>query len=205
MRTLTRFGGENAPRGLAKLLLAVLVALKGTLLLYQGEELGLPEAALQRDQIKDPIGDLYYPLYRGRDGCRTPMPWNNSAPQLGFTTGTPWLPLAPEHRELAVSLQESDPQSTLLYARRLLELRRQREVLRQGDIEFIDASLPVLAFLRRDNNAGVFCVFNMSSGEASFQSRLLSNAAPLSVCTGGSRIEANVLSLRPYGVFLASL
>jgi alpha-glucosidase len=205
IRTVTRFGGDNPPPALARLLLAVLTALRGTLLLYQGEELGLPEASLRRDQIKDPIGDLYYPLYRGRDGCRTPMPWNDAAPDLGFTSGSPWLPLAPEHRELAVSRQERDSQSTLSYARRLFATRKASAALRLGDIEFLDAPSPVLAFLRNHGEQRYLCVFNMSGGEAALQSKWLPEAAPLSICTGGSRIDADVLSLRPYAAFFASL
>ena len=96
MRTVTRFGGgESGDAALAKLMLALLFSIKGTVLLYQGEELGLPEVTLRRNQLKDPIGDLYYPLFKGRDGCRTPMPWDSAAPNLGFTTGAPWLPLGP--------------------------------------------------------------------------------------------------------------
>jgi alpha-glucosidase len=205
MRTVSRFGGENSPPALARLLLALLISLRGTLLLYQGEELGLTEAHLRRDQLRDPIGDLYYPLYRGRDGCRTPMPWSDEAPNLGFTSGSPWLPLAPEHRELAVSIQERDAQSPLSYARRLLAARKANEALRLGDIEFVDAPSPVLVFQRIHDEQRVLCIFNMSQWECSFQSDLLTRAAPLSICTGGSRIDDRVLSLRPYAVFFAGL
>ena len=115
IRTATRFG-EAA----AKVMLALLCALRGTMLLYQGEELGLPEVVLRRDQLRDPVGDLYYPLFRGRDGCRTPMPWDAEAPNLGFTTGTPWLPPGPEHMALAVSEQQNDPHSTLNFLRAMI-------------------------------------------------------------------------------------
>src|SRR6185503_21253765 len=98
IRTVTRFGD-----GSAKVMLALLLAMRGTILLYQGEELGLPEVDLARDQLRDPVGDLYYPIAKGRDGCRTPMPWNADAPNLGFTTGMPWLPLGAAHEALAVS------------------------------------------------------------------------------------------------------
>ena len=205
IRTASRFGGDNPPPALARLLLALLVALRGTLLLYQGEELGLPEASLRRNQIRDPIGDLYYPLYRGRDGCRTPMPWDDTQPNFGFTDSLPWLPLAPEHRNLAVSLQESDPQSTLLCARRLLAVRKQSGALRLGDIEFLDVPTPVLAFQRIHQDERVLCVFNMSGGESSFRSELLANAAPLAIGFGGSRIVEDILSLGPYSVFFAGL
>jgi alpha-glucosidase len=203
IRTLTRFGGKNAPPALARLLLALLASLRGTLLLYQGEELGLPEAALRRDQLKDPIGDLYYPLYRGRDGCRTPMPWNDAAPNLGFTTGASWLPLAREHRELTVSLQERDPQSTLSYARRLIAARKESNPLRLGDIEFLETPAPVLAFLRAHSDERVLCVLNMSSGDAAFRNELLASAVPLPVCTGNHCVNGGTLALSPYAAYFA--
>lgn len=205
IRTVTRFGGKAAPTALAQLLLALLLALRGTVLLYQGEELGLPEAELRRDQLKDPVGDLYYPIYRGRDGCRTPMPWDASAPNLGFTTGAPWLPLPPAHRSLAVSEQERDPNSTLAFARRLLAMRQQSAALRLGDLEILNADGPVLAFLRTHKDERVLCVFNMSSGEIAFRNELLANAFPLSVYTGSSHVDQKILALPPYGVFFASV
>ncbi len=168
VRTPTRFGGRDAPAELAQLMVAILLTLKGTALLYQGEELGLPEADLRRHQLRDPVGDLYYPLNKGRDGCRTPMPWDASTPHLGFTTGTPWLPLADSHRSLAVADQELRPASTLHWTRGLLALRRGQPALRWGEIEFIDAAPPVLAFRRKFDSDEVLCVFNMGSGEASF-------------------------------------
>jgi alpha-glucosidase len=203
IRTVSRFGGDNAPTALARLLLALLAGLRGTLLLYQGEELGLTEASLRRDQLKDPIGDLYYPLYRGRDGCRTPMPWNGTAANFGFTTGVPWLPLAPEHRQLSVSTQERDSQSTLSYARRLLAARKESDALRLGDIEFIEARSPVLAFLRTQAEECLLCVFNMSGGDAVFESELLAHAAPLSICTGDTCVSGNTLSLAAYAAYFA--
>ena len=84
-RTASRFGA-----GSAKVMLALLFALRGTVLLYQGEELGLPEVDLRRDQLRDPVGDLYYPLFKGRDGCRTPMPWD--AQQAPISVSPPARP-----------------------------------------------------------------------------------------------------------------
>jgi alpha-glucosidase len=149
-------------------MLAVLSSLKGTVLLYQGEELGLPEADLRRDQLKDPVGDLYYPLHKGRDGCRTPMPWDADKHHLGFSTGTPWLPMAPEHRALAVSRQEEEAHSTLKFARAFLAMRKLHPALRWGEIVFRDTPGPLLVFERRLDNERVLCVFNMSAGKVSF-------------------------------------
>jgi alpha-glucosidase len=164
VRTVTRFGGGRGgdPR-LAKLMLALLFSLRGTVLMYQGEELGLPEVDLARQELRDPVGDLYYPIAKGRDGCRTPMPWDGDAPHLGFTTGTPWLPLGPAHRALAVSQQERDADSTLNFARRFLAQRRTSAALRWGSIEPLEAPPPILKFARVNGEERVTCVFNMSA------------------------------------------
>jgi alpha-glucosidase len=182
VRTVSRFGGPGAPPELARLLFALLISLRGTVLLYQGEELGLPEAELRRDHLKDPIGDLYYPFNRGRDGCRTPMPWDSNAPSFGFTTGTPWLPLSPDHRALAVSIQEHDDHSTLAYARKLVAFRRGSPALREGNIQFLDADPPILAFVRSHGSDRVICIFNMSSREVR------------------ARVSGHELAIGPYAV-----
>ena len=152
-RTVSRFGD-----GSAKVMLALLFALRGTLLLYQGEELGLPEVDLRRDQLRDPVGDLYYPLFKGRDGCRTPMPWDGNRPHLGFTTGSPWLPPGPAHAALAVAAQEKDAGSALHFTRAMLKARRNYPELVHGDLELLDAPEPLVAFRRGD----MVCVFNLT-------------------------------------------
>jgi alpha-glucosidase len=166
-RTVSRFGGDGGGPGLARLMLALLLAVRGTILLYQGEELGLPEADLTREQLKDPVGDLYWPAHKGRDGCRTPMPWGLGA-NLGFSSGAPWLPAAPEHAHLTAAAQEADSASPLAFARALIALRDTEPALRLGDIEFQDAPEPILAFTRELDDQVVLCVFNMSHEAQAF-------------------------------------
>jgi alpha-glucosidase len=174
IRTVTRFGGgRDGNPALAKLMLAVLLSLRGTVLIYQGEELGLPEVDLERHQLRDPVGDLYYPVAKGRDGCRTPMPWNADAPNLGFTTGTPWLPLGPAHKPLAVSRQEADANSTLNFARQFLARRKKSAALSIGAIAPVDAPKPILAFARTHESERLLCVFNMSGEKVTFGDRSL--------------------------------
>lgn len=199
MRTLTRFGGKDAPPALARLMLAVLLSLKGTALLYQGEELGLPETDLRRDQLKDPVGDLYYPLHKGRDGCRTPMPWDAAQPALGFTSGTPWLPLSPEHKALAVSEQERDPASPLRFTRRFLAARKASIALRSGEIELRDAAAPLLVFERVADGERVLCVFNMSANEARLDDWPENPGTSLLIDSGNTGLKDGKLALGPYG------
>jgi len=205
MRTLTRFGGSEAPQALARLMLALLFSLKGTVLVYQGEELGLPEADLRRDQLKDPVGDLYYPQHKGRDGCRTPMPWDASAPNFGFSTGHPWLPLAPAHGALAVSEQDADPQSTLQFARRFLAARRVHAALRSGEIEILPSQSPVLVFVRKHDTQRILCVFNMSADDAIFEDLRLAQSETLDMGCGPAELTGSVLSLGAYAAWFAHL
>ena len=202
MRPLTRFGGRDAPPQLAQMMLALLFSLKGTALLYQGEELGLPQAGLRRDQLKDPVGDLYYPLHKGRDGCRTPMPWDAAAPNLGFSAATPWLPAAAEHRGLAVSAQEALADSSLNWTRRFLAVRKRSAALRLGEIEFLDAPAPLLAFVREHAGERVLCVFNMSREPATFSDRRSDCGRPL-FQSGATSHSTKGLVLPPYGVLVA--
>jgi alpha-glucosidase len=184
IRTASRFG-----EGSAKVMLALLFALRGTVLLYQGEELGLPEVDLRRDQLRDPVGDLYYPLFKGRDGCRTPMPWDADKLNLGFSTGTPWLPMGPSHAALAVSAQEKDPASPLAFARKMLAARKTYASLRGAELSLLDASLPLLAFRRGE----IFCVFNLGQSAADFP--LPSGIADLDLATGDAARNGDVLTL----------
>jgi alpha-glucosidase len=195
IRTATRFGPAAA-----KAMLALLFSLRGTVLLYQGEELGLPEVSLRRDQLKDPVGDLYYPLFKGRDGCRTPMPWDSSAPNLGFSSGTPWLPPGPEHRALAVSAQEGDPDSTLAYTRKLLAARKHHSAFRHGSLELLPG--PMLAFVRRTDAQNILCVFNLTGAPATME--LPGGAKPLELGTGQATLSGTALTLDQHGAWFAT-
>ena len=206
IRTVTRFGGgRDGDPALAKLLLAVLLSLKGTVLMYQGEELGLPDVELRRDQLRDPVGDLYWPVAKGRDGCRTPMPWDAGAPNLGFSTGTPWLPLGEAHRPLAVSRQEGDAGSVLNFARRFLAQRKSSAAMRLGDIHFLDAADPVLAMVRQCDSERILCVFNMSRERAVWRDDTLAGAEPLEWGCGKSALAADGLALGPLAAWFAKL
>lgn len=205
MRAVSRFGGsaEGDP-ALAKLLLAVLFSLRGTVLLYQGEELGLTEVDLARDQLRDPVGDLYYPVSKGRDGCRTPMPWDDDAINLGFSSGQPWLPTGTTHRALAVSLQERSQVSVLNFARAFLAARRASPALSRGSIEILASPEPVLAYLRTQAEERVLCVFNMSRADAAFEDSRLGSPTALPIGSGGIR-EGTKLRLPPLSTWFGRL
>jgi alpha-glucosidase len=110
--------------------------------------LGLNQADLPLEALRDPEGLEFWPAYKGRDGCRTPIPWEADSPHAGFTTGTPWLPVSDEHAALSVSTQGHDPDSTLHFVRRFLAWRRGIPALVTGDLVFLPAPPPLLMFTR---------------------------------------------------------
>jgi alpha-glucosidase len=205
-RTVSRFGGGAAgDPALARLMLALLFALRGTILLYQGEELGLPEVDLRRDQLRDPVGDLYYPVAKGRDGCRTPMPWDADAPNFGFSNGTPWLPLGQAHKNLAVSVQEADNNSTLNFTRALLKARKAHPALRLGDLKLLDAPAPMLAFTRSQDNQTILCIFNLGREASAFTAPGVAAARPLGFDCGEAKRAGDTITLSPLAGWFAIL
>ena len=171
IRVVTRCGQLTELQGndpaLAKLLLAALLSFRGGACIYQGEELGLTEAEIPFADLRDPFGIEFWPDYKGRDGCRTPMPWSSQLPNGGFTTAKPWLPVPAEHLALAVNEQDRDPSSVVHAFRRFLAWRKQRPALVRGDIAFVESNEPVLAFERAWKGERILCVFNFSNRTAS--------------------------------------
>ena len=140
----------------------LLLTLKGSVCLYQGEELGLPEADILFEELTDPPGIRFWPEYKGRDGCRTPMPWEEGGAPNGFTTGTPWLPVKQPHSARNVAAQDRTPDSLLNFYRAAIGFRKQHRALIDGDIAFLKAAEPVLAFRRTGDGESFLCIFNLS-------------------------------------------
>lgn len=196
VRATTRWGGDDAGEDFAKLLMGLLMSLRGTIFIYQGEELGLPQAEVPFDKLKDPEGIRFWPDSLGRDGCRTPLPWKKGAPNSGFCDAEPWLPVDPRHDALAVDAQENDPSSTLNATRKFIALRRAHAALRDGSIEFLDAPEPVLAFRRRNGSESLICVFNLGAEPQSFA--LPKTAEPCNYGLAGDIAGGNA-ALPPFG------
>jgi alpha-glucosidase len=160
-RVLSRWGNGNASPKLANLLSAMVCSLRGSVCVYQGEELGLTEADVPFESLQDPYGITFWPTFKGRDGCRTPMPWNGGI-NAGFSVGDPWLPVPAEHRALAVTLQDATPDSTLNGFRHFMAWRKTQPALRWGSIQFLDTPEPVLAFTRKHGKETLLVAFNLS-------------------------------------------
>ena len=161
-RVVSRWDDGSDSDARAKVLLALLMCLRGNVFLYQGEELGLTQAKLAFADLRDPEAIANWPLTQGRDGARTPMPWKKDAPHAGFSNGKPWLPIPDEHTARAVSVQNGQADSVLMRTRELTELRRSNSALRTGSFRPLPLPSPLLGFDREDDQGLVRCLFNLS-------------------------------------------
>jgi alpha-glucosidase len=204
-RVLTRWGRGQPSAQLANLLTAMVCSLRGSVCVYQGEELGLTEAEVPYEALQDPYGIAFWPQFKGRDGCRTPMPWTDGA-NAGFSNGKPWLPVPDEHRALAVTRQESDPESVLKGFRAFMHWRKGQPALRRGDIRFLDSAEPVLAFTRSLDGQTVLVVFNLAGTPADIALPLPGPQQSLEVRgLAQGRRDGDRLLLPAYGAWFARI
>ena len=205
-RVLTRWGGAHASEDFARMIMALKLCLRGLMCIYQGEELALTEANLAFEDLQDPYGIAFWPEFKGRDGCRTPMPWQENAPHAGFTTAErPWLPVPPDHHRAAVNVQENRADSTLHAYRRFLAWRKQQDVLLSGAFREVETIPPLYAYERFTERARMLCVFNLTAHPVRFA---LDRHAGGTVCEGHgftATVEDNAVILPGYGAFFTML
>jgi alpha-glucosidase len=147
--------------------MGLLMALRGTIFLYQGEELGLPEAEVPFEKLQDPWGIAGWPATKGRDGCRTPMPWKDEV-LAGFTKAKePWLPVDARQRLIAAEKQEKLAESMLHTTRKLIELRKSNPALTSGKFRVTEAADGVLVFERELGAERIRCIFNFTGRDTS--------------------------------------
>jgi alpha-glucosidase len=206
IRVATRWG--QAGTGVLRNAYAMQLTMRGTPCLYQGDELGLPEVAVAYEDLQDPVGITMWPENKGRDGCRTPMPWNATDKDLGFGSGATksWLPIGESHRGLAPQSQEADPGSMLQFVRGLLHWRKAHPALYDGALEMLPADDAVLAYVRAYAKEKLLCVFNFSDKPSTYNlPESIANAKAISA-TGlaGATIAGQSISLAPWGGVIAS-
>ncbi|MDP5085651.1 MAG: alpha-glucosidase family protein [Yoonia sp.] len=182
-RQVTRWAEHAVSEdAMARLACAMLMSFEGTIGIYQGEELGQTETELTFEELTDPPAIRFWPAVKGRDGCRTPMVWEKDAPNAGFSTGKPWLPVKAPQAAKAVDQQGEG--SILAYYKHVIALRKSHPALTRGKTVFLPLPEPVLGFTRTADEETMTCVFNLSpdpqvikiKGTASV---VLSNAATL--------------------------
>lgn len=201
-RHVSRWAADEASRtSVARLAASLLLSLRGTLCIYQGEELGLPEAELRYEDLQDPVGIRFWPKLKGRDGCRTPMVWQVQAPEGGFTEGKPWLPIPEEHKSMALDRQTGDDEALLAHYRLMLAFRTGEEALRLGSITFLDAPGGVLAFRRGISGSGLLCAFNLTGNEVHWPMAAAVHGEPANADLCDGQAEGDCLTLPPYGAW----
>jgi alpha-glucosidase len=214
VRSYVRYGDGRNNQAIAKLMASLYLTLRGTPIMYYGEEIGMQNTdPVRKEDVKDPIGRVGWPQEKGRDGERTPMQWDDS-PNAGFTRGTPWLPVPLIYKTVNVATELKDPASILNVYRSLLALRHQNRALLDGDYVALNENDPnVLSYLRRYKNEAVLVVLNMSSKpqQVSFdlapQGFDAKNAHTLftTVATGSKASSVSHLSLEPFSVYIGAV
>ena len=189
----------GTPRRRAELAATLLMAMPGAKCIYQGEELGLEEADVPFELLRDPFGIAMWPAEVGRDGCRTPMPWRNR-PGGGFTAGRPWLPLPPGHLALAAEEQLADPDSVHAFHVDLLRWHRAEPALRDPTLRLRAGTGRVLAFVRGPAGAALLFAFNLSDAPAELVLEApLAEGAIVAARTRGARCTGARCELDPLG------
>jgi alpha-glucosidase len=183
-RAVSRWANDAERDRFARLKMLLLCSLRGSIILYQGEELGLPQVDVPFDQLRDPEAIANWPQTLSRDGARTPMPWSSEGASLGFSEALPWLPVGEEHARLAVDAQEAREGSVLHFTRQCLALRRAHPALRHGAMRLIEAGDQLLIFVREGGGERMRCSFNLSA--APVQTEI---GADLLVCVGDMDVD----------------
>ena len=202
-RVASRIKGSASIHRKAQFATVLGMTLRGTYCMYQGEELGLPQADLAYDDLVDPYDKMLYPEHVGRDGCRTPMPWFSAAPHAGFSSARKtWLPVVPNHIPLAVDQQEKNEDSTLQLVRQFIHWRRQTPAMRLGDIDIIESDeIPddVIVIHRKLDYQSIYAVFNCGDQERVLPAKLLHKSDMIEPVSSRSHLEHELLVLEPFG------
>ena len=205
VRVATRWGKNQDIVAKSKIFMAMLLTLRGSVCLYQGEELGLPEAELTFDQLVDPFGINFWPEFKGRDGCRTPIPWKNE-PLGGFTQSIkPWLPIAESQSSMAVSEQEGNRHSVLHAYRDFLHIRRNHPELRYGDIEFLYNDETTLTFIRSYKGKRIYIAINTAGQDTILPAELALSPFTMPEAIRSGYIDGHTVILPPFSIVLASI
>lgn len=203
VRHASRWARDEAdPRAYVKVVAALLMSLRGSVCIYQGEELGLGEADLAFEDLRDPYGIRFWPEFRGRDGCRTPIVWEEGQLSAGFSDGRPWLPVPAEHFPLSVDRQEEDENSVLAHYRRIITFRREHSALVKGSIRFLPMGDPRLVVFEREHlGERLVCAFNLGAEPATADLGDISAVSIPGHGMGGGELSGSEIRLAGYGAW----
>ena len=185
-RALSRWCAPDQTEVFARLKMLLFTALRGNIILYQGEELGLEQIEIPYAQLQDPEAIANWPLTLSRDGARTPMPWVAQSEAGGFTSGAPWLPLGVANLARAVDRQAADPASLLNLTRQLLAVRNASAALRAGACTVLLADAQRLVLRRSAPCGDVLAVFNLSDTAADWPAEMAQHGTVLAAVNGAA-------------------
>ena len=203
-----KHGGRNNDQ-IAKLMASLYLTLRGTAVMYYGEEIGMENNDPKRpEDVKDSMGKAGWPKEKGRDGERTPMQWSTEA-NAGFSATTPWLPVDDRYKSYNVESEKKDPNSILNYYRQLLTMRHTNKALLEGKYIALNENDPnVLSYVRSYKGQSVFVVLNMSGLAQKVNLNLASKDVHakaktlLSSFAAPSEMDPSEVSLEPFGAWI---
>ena len=202
VRHVSRWAAREHQDAFIRMALLLILSMRGSVCLYQGEELGLPEAELAFEDLVDPYGIEFWPQFKGRDGCRTPMVWQAAAHLGGFSSAPKsWLPVPNNHVMRAVDQQLGVEGSVLGFYRDAIAFRKAHPALRSGDIALLDTADGVLAFTRSDGEETLLCLFNMTETEVTVPLNGLNPAESGAPGNSAEPVDGK-LSLAPFGAYI---
>jgi alpha-glucosidase len=209
VRSYDRYGDGQHNDQIAKLMAALYLTLRGTPIMYYGEEIGMKTTPPTRpEDVRDPIGRTGWPKEKGRDGERTPMQWDGSE-NAGFTKGMPWLPVPETYKTHNVADELRDSDSVLVFYKNVLELRHTNPALLDGSYAGINENdANVLSYVRMYKDHGVVVALNMSDTPQKVKLELKGKgfaSAKVLLATGKTTAKGSEVSLEPFGVFIGEL
>ncbi len=202
-RSYNRYGDGVHNDDIAKLMAALYLTLRGTPIMYYGEELGMENNdPKRREDVKDPEGRTGWPKEKGRDGERTPMQWSDAV-NAGFSAHDPWLPVPDSYKTHNVATESKDPNSVLEFYRKVLALRHKNSALLEGNYTAVNEDdANVLAYVRAYKGKSVLVALNLSSSAQKASFNLAGSPSAL-LATPGAEAKGSEVSLPAFGVFIA--
>ena len=165
MRMISRFDCFGERDGFQQMMLLLLLSLRGTPIIYYGEEVDMQEYEIKKDELRDPQGIRFWPDIKGRDGCRLPFPWDSKLTNQGFNSGTkPWLPAA---NKLSLDQAKADSGSTFHVLQEMLQIRKKFPALQNGSYRKILLDGDCFVFERKTEDETMLIAANFSTEEQS--------------------------------------
>jgi alpha-glucosidase len=195
----------NMPDAGLRMMTTLMMCLRGSACIYQGEELGLEEADVDYEDLQDPYGIEFWPEFKGRDGCRTPMVWESSNANGGFSSADKtWLPVSHQQMQISVAQQEDDTNGLIHHYRRAIALRHAHPALAKGDHDGVKATGDIVHFTRFLNGDAIFCAFNLGDVSADLAMPDGTFIAIARDLGGVQTPDGDTLTLGPWQAFIAT-